>query len=701
MGTRTSKLLRTALVTGGLVLCLVVVLAAAGLVWLRRQPQGPDVMVNAPRFGDVVGIDDLVEIQAVARDSQGVVRLELWADGELIAVRTSQLPEGSTPFPLAEGWYARTAGTHTLVVRAYNRAQQSGQAAVLVEARELSRAEPDTAYQVMEGDTLESIADRHGLATEDLAGSNPGVSDPLPAGTSLTLPPPPPDDEGPFPTEAAPSDLLPGEVPPDPSWGREPGLMARLIPARWVAMPSDLRLELEVLSLEVGDDYDGIYCYYSLGGEPVERVPAAGYLEPAGERRWGIEDWLSGERRRLLILPEGSESLEIRGQCLGYRYSTSGGEIFDLGSLAFSSPRPEWDGTVRELAASGRDGWFRLSYRITSWTGLGGPPPRPSVAEEWPEGGVPTPVLVKECTRRYISALPVEAGGPAVTVEVSRWLITCALFVDPASVDGFAVDGFLFLRNGSLYQQIAHPRFDPVGITLATVVPALPADTFGGMIGEMLGVTGLPSLGETWEFQVVAYLGDPFADPPAGYRSPRSNVVTIGSEVLPEGMTVRVTFYELDMGCLHSDDYHALESWGLGPGEVDEEGHPIIVGCEDDLEEWGPGVYGGVDVNGTRVFSLSHYLHSGGRYPFERYIFFGYPSHEMYLYPGDMLEISMRLWDYDVWSDDEAICHDDVVYRPDELEAILGSGGARLVLGQEFTSYWGACYLHYRIDVWR
>jgi len=71
----------------------------------------------------------------------------------------------------------------------------------------------------------------------------------------------------------------------------------------------------------------------------------------------------------------------------------------------------------------------------------------------------------------------------------------------------------------------------------------------------------------------------------------------------------------------------------------------------------------------------------------------------LYLGPGESLTISLRLYDYDVWSAADPFCHDDVVYNPEQLEAIQEGAGARLVLGQAIASHYGDCYLTYNIQV--
>jgi hypothetical protein len=106
-----------------------------------------------------------------------------------------------------------------------------------------------------------------------------------------------------------------------------------------------------------------------------------------------------------------------------------------------------------------------------------------------------------------------------------------------------------------------------------------------------------------------------------------------------------------------------------------------------------------VSVNGTRIFSVNHYLHSWRRYELERSFYFAYPSIELELGPANSLTISTRLWEDDVWSDPEEICHGEVVYSPEDLEAIEDGPGALLVLGQPFVSPYGDCYLTYNLTV--
>jgi hypothetical protein len=277
---------------------------------------------------------------------------------------------------------------------------------------------------------------------------------------------------------------------------------------------------------------------------------------------------------------------------------------------------------------------------------------------------MPAPVLFKECTRRWII--------PAVSVIDRRvlppsWAVTCIL----TPIYEGAADGFLLLRNGALIRNIPTGRWEVV-ISLTGLQPSTPVPTMieeDGTAHQIWPDTGdLPGPGETYSFEVIAYVGDPLADAPAGYRSPHSNVVEIGSEIWAQGRWVQIRFEEFDTGCLHGDET-GPETWGYGAREVDEEGHPIMTrGCGGaDLDEWATS-YGGVNVNGMRVFSFDHYIHSSRRYPFSSNFFFYEPTYETYLGPSEFLTIRMNLYDGDLASGDEPYCHGVRGYSPAELE---------------------------------
>lgn len=133
--------------------------AAAGYYFLRpRGTTRPVVLINSPRHGEQVEMGQEVTVHSVARDESKVTRVELWVDGQLQETQASNLPGGTSPFPLLTHWRPSSPGTHTLTARAFNVRGGRGQASVNVEA--VQRADRD-------GDRVADEAD----ACPDQAGS--------------------------------------------------------------------------------------------------------------------------------------------------------------------------------------------------------------------------------------------------------------------------------------------------------------------------------------------------------------------------------------------------------------------------------------------------------------------------------------------------------------------------------------------------
>jgi hypothetical protein len=126
-------------------LCFVLAVAAAlGYFFLWPRPEGrPVVLINSPRHGEQVEVGQEVTVRSVARDESKVTRVELWVDGQLQETQTSNLPGGSSPFPLLASWRPSSPGTHTLIARAFNARGGRGQASVNVEAMESADRDSD------------------------------------------------------------------------------------------------------------------------------------------------------------------------------------------------------------------------------------------------------------------------------------------------------------------------------------------------------------------------------------------------------------------------------------------------------------------------------------------------------------------------------------------------------------------------------
>ena len=93
----------------------------------------PVLLITSPRSGQEVVVGEPVMVHAVASGADDITRVELWIDGQLHTAKNSSLPDGTSPFPLVALWQPATAGSHTLIARAFAQGERA-QAVVEVEA---------------------------------------------------------------------------------------------------------------------------------------------------------------------------------------------------------------------------------------------------------------------------------------------------------------------------------------------------------------------------------------------------------------------------------------------------------------------------------------------------------------------------------------------------------------------------------------
>ncbi len=114
------------LVIGGIAGLFVVVLLVIGIGWFLSQqreeaaPAAPYVFIQSPVAGSRVQVGDTVFVNAVASDTLGVTRAELWVGGLLVDQQESAVSEGQPTFPVSLEWTPTTAGNYTLEVKVYN-----------------------------------------------------------------------------------------------------------------------------------------------------------------------------------------------------------------------------------------------------------------------------------------------------------------------------------------------------------------------------------------------------------------------------------------------------------------------------------------------------------------------------------------------------------------------------------------------------
>jgi hypothetical protein len=110
---------------------------------------GPVVTISSPTSGQVLEPAGEIKIQSTSLDPEGVTRVELVVDGEVIWIDANAQPETNTPFIVAQLWTPTVPGTHVIQVRAYNAANVAGQSDpvtvnVVAEAQAVAEGAPVT-----------------------------------------------------------------------------------------------------------------------------------------------------------------------------------------------------------------------------------------------------------------------------------------------------------------------------------------------------------------------------------------------------------------------------------------------------------------------------------------------------------------------------------------------------------------------------
>ena len=101
----------------------------------------PQVTILAPAAGAQFSEGEELQIQSLATDPAGIVRVELAVDGAAVATDVPPIPKGQTTYTLIQRWKA-TPGTHTVSVRAFNAAGAASDPALLSVAVAPAGAQP-------------------------------------------------------------------------------------------------------------------------------------------------------------------------------------------------------------------------------------------------------------------------------------------------------------------------------------------------------------------------------------------------------------------------------------------------------------------------------------------------------------------------------------------------------------------------------
>jgi LysM repeat protein len=376
----------------GLLAVLIILLAALSLFFISRnrtdpQPRTADprplVLIHNPRKNAQFEVGEGVLVHTTAQFTGGLSRLELWADDVLVAA-VDRPDQPSSNLVLSHVWIPHLPGGHVLVARAIGQNNAQGQAAIQLHVLEPSDI-PLAEHTVQEGETLESIAADYGLTSEDLSDLNPGIeAEDLSPGDSLTLPDDEPagreaaarpEGEG-LPLEPEHSAPIPEAEPPaGVSTEREYRYLSYM--ERLRGDPGELiGVQADLLSLETGAAYEGLYCYIGIGDQPPNRYPDQDgnpatdewfdmhETTAGGPALWQVEGLLEAGNAPLAFWPQ-DQAVPFNIACVGIM--SGGTESARLGRWEGEIPPERWTGIPLELGASGEDGWFMVTIRFARY----------------------------------------------------------------------------------------------------------------------------------------------------------------------------------------------------------------------------------------------------------------------------------------------------------------------------------------------
>lgn len=139
---------------------------------------GPGVIIQQPTSGAQIDKGESFPVFVTSNDDDGVVRIDLWVDDQIIITQSSPDDNGMTPFSLTYPMVAVKTGTYALTAQAYNSKGEMGESVIhYITVNEVAASTQELAqYIVQEGDNLGSIASKTGTTAEAIQQANPSVS---------------------------------------------------------------------------------------------------------------------------------------------------------------------------------------------------------------------------------------------------------------------------------------------------------------------------------------------------------------------------------------------------------------------------------------------------------------------------------------------------------------------------------------------
>lgn len=334
----------------------------------------PLVIIHSPANRNLLETGEFTSLHATARSDQGIARMEFWVDDTLIEIKDAADPAG-TQMTLVTNWQPDTPGSHALLVRAVSGNKVNGQSSIAVEVAE-APALTEVTYTVTEGEDLVTIAEAFETTPDELAGLNPDMGDELSPGDELILPegsetvgeppsdspapPPMSDEEAPEPEADPPGSLL--EV----AGYYDLNLLFQLLGLR---SSDPVNLQIEILELQTSSEFEGLHCYIGLAGVAPRWYPDVDGDQSTdesftglGEGAWDVATYLAGDGAVHFTWP-GNETLAIDSSCVGI---SGGGTIAsEIGHVLVNAAPGDWDGASRQVASSGGESSYTMTYRIS------------------------------------------------------------------------------------------------------------------------------------------------------------------------------------------------------------------------------------------------------------------------------------------------------------------------------------------------
>jgi hypothetical protein len=103
-----------------MILVAALLLLVGGALACTGGPQKPSVEILSPPSGSEVALGEAVQVEYRASDPAAVARVDLEVGGQVVDSQTSPVAEGQPTMTGVLSWIAGEAGSHTLIVYAYN-----------------------------------------------------------------------------------------------------------------------------------------------------------------------------------------------------------------------------------------------------------------------------------------------------------------------------------------------------------------------------------------------------------------------------------------------------------------------------------------------------------------------------------------------------------------------------------------------------